>query len=68
MIQSKKGIFETDEIKFTLVLSNNGLGHFEQKYSFKVHHLPAAPACVWSFSTSTSDSDTALLPRDFSVG
>ena len=31
MIQSVKSVFEMDEIKF----SNNGLAHFEQKYSFK---------------------------------
>ena len=28
--------FDKDELKFTLFLSNNGLGHFEQKYSFKL--------------------------------
>ena len=27
--------FEMDEIKFTLFLSNNGFGHYEQRYSFK---------------------------------
>ena len=26
---------EMDWIMFTLILSNNGSGHFEQKYSFK---------------------------------
>ena len=31
-----KSVFEMDGINFTLFLSNNGLGHFEQLYSFYV--------------------------------
>ena len=30
MFQRVKSLFEIDELKFTLFLSNNGLGHFEQ--------------------------------------
>ena len=30
MIQSVKRVFEMDETKFTLFLSNNGFGHVEQ--------------------------------------
>ena len=35
MIQTVKNVFEMDEVKFTLFLSNNGLGHFELHCSFK---------------------------------
>ena len=31
-----KSVFEIDKIKFTLILSHNGLGHFEQLNCFKV--------------------------------
>ena len=34
MTEIVKSVFEMDDIKFTLFLRNNGLGHFEQKYSF----------------------------------
>ena len=34
MIQGVESVFEMDEIKFTLFLSNNSLGHSEQLYSF----------------------------------
>ena len=35
-----KSVFEMDGIKFTLFLSNNGLGNFELKYNFETDKRP----------------------------